>query len=143
MAFSFRYKPVNLSSGKIYRPLIPLTFNGKESIDIFGLLDSGSDMTIIPADMAEAIGINLENEISGISGSSIKAWESFISLKFGKGHEIYEFKIPVLVPQDTEYSKIIIGRQGFFNQFKIIFIENEKRIEFKKDTNLNYLSNKV
>ena len=67
MVFSLKYKPIKLSSNKIiYRPLVPINFNGKkEKIDIFGLLDSGSDITIIPIDLAEILEIEFigDNEI--------------------------------------------------------------------------------
>ena len=40
--------------------------------------------------------------------------------------------VPILVPIEQEDVSIIIGRAGFFDQFKITFIEAEKKIEFKK-----------
>ena len=140
MTFSFKYKPTNFLSGRIYRPLIPLTFNGKESIDLFGLLDSGSDMTVIPLDLWNVLGLEFdeENEVSGIEGPPIKAKQGIVLISFGRGHELYNFKIPVLVPESNQYSKIIIGRQGFFDQFKITFIEKDKRVEFKKEGGLVY-----
>ena len=76
MTFTFKYKSVKLKSGKnILRPMIPLTIQAKEKIDLVGILDSGSDITIIPKEIAEAVGIDLqeENEISGISGIPVKA----------------------------------------------------------------------
>ncbi len=134
MTFSFKYKPEKLKSGTIiYRPLIPLTLEGKEKFDVFSILDSGSDITIIPIEIAEFLDIKYvkENEVSGITGSSIKAKEGKLKISFGKGHENYIFEIPILVP-DKENLSVIIGRAGFFNQFKITFIESEKRMEFKK-----------
>jgi predicted aspartyl protease len=141
MTFTFKYKSVKLKSGKnILRPMIPLTIQAKEKIDLVGILDSGSDITIIPKEIAEAVGIDLqeENEISGISGIPVKARQAKVSVNFGRGHEIYSFNIPVLIPE-KENIPIIIGRMGFFEQFKITFAEADKKIEFKKViTNLLY-----
>ena len=97
------------------------------------MLDSGSDITIIPKELAEVMKIEYgdENEVSGISGATVKAREGKISIQFGKGREIYNFEIPILVPE-KEGLNLIIGRLGFFTQFKITFLEAEKRIEFKK-----------
>lgn len=135
MSFNFKYRPVILKSGsKIYRPLIPIKIKGsKSSFDTLAILDSGSDTTIIPKEIAEVIGIDCKNEnsISGISGAPLKAKEGKINVEFGKAREIYNFDIPVLVPE-KENLAVIIGRMGFFEQFKIIFDESKKRIEFKK-----------
>ena len=134
MSFNFKYKSVRLKSGEIIpRPMIPLTLNGKEKIDVIGMLDSGSDMTLIPLELAEILEINYthENEVFGISGIPVKSKEGKISITFGKGHETYNFEIAVLVPQ-KENMPMIIGRAGFFNQFKITFFESERKIEFKK-----------
>lgn len=134
MTFSFKYKPVKLKSGIIHRPIIPLAFREKQSLSVFAMLDSGSDLTVIPLEVAEELGLELkdENEISGISKKPVKAKESSVVIEFGKGHEIYSFRVPVLVPIEAEDMPIIIGREGFFNQFKIIFNEQRKEIEFKK-----------
>jgi len=134
MTFSFKYKATKLKSGElIHRPLIPITISGKVKLDIMGILDTGSDMTIIPKEIAEIIGIEYtkDNEVSGISGVRVKAREGKINIVFGKGREVYSFNIPVLVPEKEGLS-IIIGRLGFFDQFKIIFSETEKKIIFKK-----------
>lgn len=134
MSFHFKYKAVILKSGsKIYRPLIPLRIKAKDSFDALAILDSGSDTTIIPKEIAEVIGIEYKNDnyISGISGIPIKAKEGKVNIEFGKGREVYSFEIPVLIPE-KENLAVIIGRFGFFEQFKITFDESRKRIEFKK-----------
>ncbi|MEK6792315.1 MAG: hypothetical protein AABX96_04560 [Nanoarchaeota archaeon] len=133
MSFSFKYKAVQLKSGKfIFRPMIPLAI-GEEKINVFRILDSGSDITIIPKELAEVMKIDYgsENEVSGISGVPVKSKEGRINVHFGKGREFYNFDIPILVPE-KEGLNFIIGRLGFFEMFKIIFLEAERRIEFKK-----------
>ncbi len=136
MTFSFRYKPIKLKSDNvIYRPLIPFTLEGKdEKIDFLAMLDSGSDISIIPREIAETLGIQYgkNNEITGISGSPVNSKEGKIKVIFGKGREIYHFEIPILVPIDNINVPIIIGRAGFFEQFRITFLEAERRIDFKK-----------
>lgn len=140
MVFSFKYKSIKLKSGEIiHRPMIPISINGKERLDIIGILDSGSDMTILPKEIAEVVGIDYQkdNEISGISGNILKAKQGKINIIFGKAREFYNFDIPVLVPeQDVQ---IIIGRLGFFERFKITFVEDERKISFKKQESfINY-----
>jgi hypothetical protein len=116
--------------------MIPLII-GKEKLNVFGILDSGSDITIIPKELAEVMEIFYgdDNEVSGISGIPVRAKEGKISVQFGKGREFYNFDIPILVPE-KEGLNLIIGRLGFFSQFKITFSEAERKIEFKKMFNI-------
>ena len=135
MSFSFKYKSVLLPSGdRISRPMIPLTIGRIPKMDIIAILDSGSDITIIPKEIAKEIGIEYsgENELSGITGNPIKVKEGKMAVVFGRDREHYNFEVPILVPIEQEDVSIIIGRAGFFDQFKITFIEAEKKIEFKK-----------
>jgi len=143
MSFSFKYKSVRLPSGTIYRPLIPLTFNGDVNLNVFALLDSGSDMTLINREMAELLGIDSrkDNLIFGVSKIPVNVNESELTISFGKGHEHYTFKIPVMIISEHINIPIIIGRTGFFDEFKITFIQSEKRVEFKKAGGLLYLKN--
>jgi hypothetical protein len=133
MSFSFKYRSIQLRSGRfISRPMIPLVI-GREKLNVFGMLDSGSDITIIPKELAEVMEIEYGeyNEVSGISGVAVRAREGKINVQFGKGREMYIFDIPILVPE-KEGLNLIIGRLGFFNQFKITFLEEERRVEFRK-----------
>lgn len=135
MSFFFRYKPVVLKSGAIiHRPMIPFVAIGKERFNFFGMLDSGSDNTIIPIEIADALEIEFvgENELLGITRKPVVVKEGKMGIRFGRGNEFYEFQVPVLVPIVEEDIPIIIGREGFFNHFKITFNESERKIEFKK-----------
>ena len=91
-------------------------------------------MSVIPKEIAEIIGVEYlgEDELSGITGTKIKAKQGKINILFGKGRENYKIQIPVIVPEKEDIS-IIIGRLGFFENFKITFSEREKKIIFKKD----------
>ncbi|MEK6894900.1 MAG: hypothetical protein AABX48_00075 [Nanoarchaeota archaeon] len=135
MTFSFNYKQTILKSGKIiYRPLIPITLIGSnESLDVIGILDSGSDMSIIPKSIAEVIGVKYlgEDEISGITGKPIKSKQGVINVEFGKDREKTNFQIPVVIPEKEDVT-IIIGRLGFFQNFDITFQERKRKIHFKR-----------
>ena len=65
-------------------------------------------MTIIPKEVAEVLDIKYikENEVSGITGVAIKSKEGKLRVSFGKGHEIYSFEIPILVPEKENLSVI-------------------------------------
>lgn len=93
-----------------------LILEREDKRSILAILDTGSDITIIPKDMAEVLKIEYkgENEILGISRMPVKAKEGRLRVTFGKGIEIYNFEIPVLVPIDRE--KIPVSIEDFLNK---------------------------
>ncbi len=72
MAIAFRYKSVKRPDGSFVKaPLVPVTFIGKESFDTFALIDSGADISAMPRETAEILGLNIKGEVStayGIGG---------------------------------------------------------------------------
>ena len=52
-----------------------------------------------------------------------------------QGHENYSFDIPVKVVLDPKSNiPVLIGREGFFEEFEITFDERRERISLKKVT---------
>ncbi|GEM_PF-6353436 len=76
MSVTFRYKKtIWLGNEERYVPMIPITLIGKEeSFDTFGLLDSGADLSVLPKEVAEIIGVPIDEKtkelIRGVSGNS-------------------------------------------------------------------------
>lgn len=139
MALVFKYKRIDRPEPfpSEAAPAIPVTLIGsKEKIDVIGLLDSGADFSFIPYDMAEVLGLNLSQkpqDIGGISGT-VLAIPSTMKINVQKGRENYTITVGVYVSakdMDDNFP-ILIGRNGFFEQFKITFIEAEKRIHLKR-----------
>jgi len=86
MTLSFRYKKVG---DNIYRPIIPLQFNTKDgtAVTIAGLLDSGSDVILMPKDVAASLGLDLgkkTHEIDGVGGK-VKVAKASIRVKLDDG----------------------------------------------------------
>lgn len=133
---TYYYKPVpyKKSDGsiiEILRPLIPIRIGlnhrpSKFAIDC--LVDSGSDRNLFPAELAEAIDIKVKSVtgkcILGIGDSQLKAYTHKIEIY------IHGQKKTVDVDFCYEQRLPLLGREGFFNQFKnIIFDENAKFVE--------------
>lgn len=139
MALTFKYKRIDRPKPfpSEAAPAIPVTLIGsKEKIDVIGLLDSGADFSFIPYDMAEVLGLDISQnpqDIGGISGT-VLAIPSHMKVNIKKGREDYTFDVGVYVSvkEMQDEFPILIGRDGFFEQFKITFIEAEKRIHLKK-----------
>lgn len=135
MTITFRYKSVKRPDGTLVKtPSIPLTFIGKESFDTVALLDSGADISAMPKDIAEILGLNLRGKVSfayGIGGKA-RCVETKVTILIAKGHESYRFTIPMKVILDKYDFPILLGRAGFFDKFVITFDQQEKKVLLKK-----------
>ncbi|MBI2667875.1 aspartyl protease family protein [Candidatus Woesearchaeota archaeon] len=140
MTITFNYKTIERPDPfpSESAPAIPITLIGsKDKIDIIGLLDSGADYSVIPKDMAEILGLDLSSkseEIGGIGGN-VKAIKTKMKINISKGRENYTFLIGVYAVEDDmkDDFPILIGREDFFDKFKITFIESKKKIYIKRD----------
>ncbi len=116
-----------------------MTLSGSATkFDFMVLIDSGADISAIPKQIAELLGLDLsaeKEETFGISGS-VPAVESKIRIEFGKPHERYSFDIPVkVILADYDFPPLI-GRKVFFDKFVISFKQNEGKVELKAVTNI-------
>lgn len=125
-------------TGDIRRPIIPLQFNLKDGtpVTVAGLLDSGSDVILIPKDIAESLELNISkktNEIDGVGGK-VKVAKSRIRVRLDDGKRVY--RIPHTLEVNVQLSgnvfdDILIGRVPFFEEFIIEFNENAKRVRLR------------
>ncbi|MCP4259345.1 MAG: hypothetical protein GY774_17820 [Planctomycetes bacterium] len=120
----------------IHRPIIPLQFTLKNGtpVTIAGLLDSGSDVILIPKDIAESLGLDIgkkANEIDGVGGK-VKVAKSRIRVRLDDGRRIYRIPhaLEVCVQlSGNVFDDILIGRVPFFGEFVIEFNEGAKRVK--------------
>ena len=133
MTLSFNYKSVKRPDGtEVKIPSIPILIHGEENIDTIGLLDSGADISAISKDFAELLGLNLKGKKSpawGIGGK-VDAVDTKMNITIEKGHEHYNFQIPVKVILDDydfvqkeigKYAKIIREKYNYKNTLNMIF----------------------
>lgn len=138
MAITFRYVHVPRADGTLRKaPFIPIFVRTEENrlIKIIALVDSGADTTVLPKGLALVLGLKEENEIieTGGIGGKVKVKKSKIQFQISGSRESYPLTIPVLVLQDdSEDMPLILGRQGFFENFHITFRQNEEKITIKK-----------
>ena len=137
MTITFKYKTVKRPDGSTVKtPSIPVTLKGKEQFDTIALIDSGADISAIPLDIAQILGLNLDADKSvayGIGGK-VDSIETKMNITVEKGHEHYSFFIPVKVILGKFDFPPLIGRLGFFNKFIISFDQERKRVSLKKIT---------
>jgi len=110
-------------------------FNPKNKIKILypvGLVDSGSDITIIDYEFAEELGIEIKKgpkiKVYGIGEGKIEVWFSLVGfiLEDDNGNQPITYQdlvgftyesFPLTMPQQTA----ILGTVGFFRHLKVTF----------------------
>ena len=135
MSISFKYKKIKRADGVERKlPYIPIEIKGNSYwIQTMALLDSGADISIIPKDLAELLGLDLTGEktkANGIGGE-ITVINSRVLVRIKNPHEKYEFEIPIQIILEETKAPPIIGRDGFFDKFIIEFNHYEEKIKLK------------
>ena len=135
MAITFRYKTVKRPDGtQVKTPSIPILLMGKERFETVALLDSGADISVIPLSLAELLGleINSKKVIAYGIGGQVDSVDTSVNILIEKGHEKYNFKMPVKVILEKYDFPILLGRVGFFDKFIISFDQQNEKITLKK-----------
>jgi predicted aspartyl protease len=137
MSLTYKYKKVKRPNDvEIKSPSIPVTLSGTGGkYQFIALLDSGADISVIPKDVADLLGLDLtgeKEETRGIGGK-VPAVQSKLTIELGKPHEGYTYDLPVKVILDgaDEEIPILLGRAGFFDKFIITFNQKEERVILK------------
>lgn len=122
LLITFPYKAD--AKGNVF-PIIPLTLkSGNKKKDFFALVDSGATISIFRAEVADILGIEIEKGeqlyLGGVGGH-IKGYLHELPIEVaGK-----KFICPIVFSREYAVSFSLLGRQGFFRQFKIIFEEKK------------------
>ncbi len=117
--------------GQILKPIVPVTIIGtKRGINVFMLLDSGADLSLIPYSAGQAIGLELDikarGEVQGIGEGSIPYILSQVRIKIGDVET--PARIGWVLIEDVP---LILGRLDVFRSFVVEFREFENRILLK------------
>lgn len=134
MTISFKYKTVKRPTGnEVKTPSIPIFLSGKDKIDTIALLDSGADISAMPKDMAEILGLDLSGKRSsayGIGGKT-ETVDTTVGITIKKGHEKYSFTMPIKVILGEYDFPVLLGRVGFFEKFIISFNQVDEKVSLK------------
>ena len=132
MVLSYSYFP----NRPLPRPIIPvrLRYNDK-LLDVGMLLDSGSDFSMIPVTISDALGMNIERlkktKTIGIGGIPIEVKMSELDLILKRGREEYELSIPVQINLNPDVIPLL-GRTPLFDEFDVIFRQWKNQINLKR-----------
>jgi len=137
---TFRYKEVTRPDGTTVRcPVIPIRLFKRtekgENIDALALLDSGADVSAMSLDFAELFSLNLSApKIPGFGvGGEVKLIPSKVKIRvLSKRHGHLDFVIPIHVAPRKYNLPILLGRKGFFSNFKITFNQGSQKVTMKQ-----------
>lgn len=130
-----KHKFPYVKAGIWYRPIIPITIRYlKREITYLALLDSGADFNIFHGDIAKLLGIDLSKQKNSMSFGGIREGASgkgyFMPIELGINNKF--FTTTTVFSNDISSNGYgILGEQGFFNNFKILFNYSAKNIEIK------------
>ena len=114
-----------------YKPVVPVIFKYKDrKFPYQALIDTGADISIIHAEIAEQLGINLENgdkyPFGGIYGIGV-GYIHKVNLEIG-GHTFQD--VPMIFTRDINpYGFGILGHEGLFDRAKLVFELAKKQFE--------------
>ena len=115
-------------------PIISIRLlNDDRHVDCNALIDSGANACLFPTELGEYIGLQIVNEYEhkfyGIGGATLTAYFHRIKVEVG-GHK-YDSRI------GFTYDKLpfpLLGQNGFFSLFVVIFDLSKEVIELKHKT---------
>lgn len=129
MAVKFSFEDGGRTSlGHIYRPIAKVTFHSPKvatSVDVWMVVDTGADYTILPRHISEKLRISFEkdcikDQTFGVGGNqTIYFYRSKISVTIGH----VKRKVPVAF-FDTDEVPPLLGRLGFLETFDAEFLKN-------------------
>lgn len=132
---SFNYRGTKIGDSIVLRPVIPITLDYKGNIlQTEGIIDSGSDITMVTRTLAEGLGIDIkgsQNEVGGITGK-IKTIFDVINMRINESFNLPATKIFIPSENDEDIDQVILGRNPLFEKFDIIFEERFKRVTLRK-----------
>ncbi|MES2930316.1 MAG: hypothetical protein V4665_00835 [Patescibacteria group bacterium] len=113
----------------MYRPIIGLELShNEEHFSCIGLIDSGCDTTLINAEIADALRIDISKckkvKVSGIADKGIDSFTSTVNIKVEGFKDFLEMDV-IFVP-DMRFGALL-GQKDFFEKFKVKFEKKNKK----------------
>lgn len=119
--------------GDVFRPVAKVSFMSPSKkdnwSDIWMIVDTGADFTILPKYVSQDLGISLENDCIldttvGVGGEQkIHLFRGKIKTKIGN----LERKVPIAF-FDSDEVPPLLGRLGFLETFEATFSKNHKLV---------------
>jgi hypothetical protein len=132
----FKYSQYPTPDGKnIYRPSVPIVLkNGSSFILVEAVIDSGADFTIFPIEIAGVLNLKLDKNSKknfiGAGSNPFTVYPSPVKIEHilrQSGFRSLKWKTDVYFAESQP--AILLGNQGFLDQFVVTFDGKKKEIE--------------
>ena len=117
-------------------PRLPLTLKLNEtSIEVFGLVDSGATINVLPFSVGQKLGATWDSQkaVIRLAGNMANSLAQPIVVKAEIGHFSPVLLAFAWVSHDN--TPVILGQTNFFNEFEVCFFRNSLEFEVKPKKN--------
>lgn len=131
MTFPYRRYTVLDPSGRerfLYRPDIEIRVtHGVRVVALYGLLDTGADMVLLPAGVMGVLGVARDRtragRVRGFGSSPSEVEFATVTLQVGSGRGTLSWpaRVGLLATWPEEQNVVILGRTGFLEYFDVLF----------------------
>ena len=138
MTFGYREYEVVPTPGQpgsvIYRPVIPVRITGPAGkAVIHGLLDTGSDVTVLPAFVLGLIGAKYDGDeharFQGVGGQTVKVHYSTVQMALDHATGLWQWPAKVGFLEGRNIA--ILGYAGFLEHFNTTFNTARHRVTLR------------
>ncbi|MEX0610644.1 MAG: hypothetical protein WD738_02330 [Pirellulales bacterium] len=150
---SFRYASYEVDpsptvpSGVPYRPEVTIDVIGRRRIEtIQALVDTGSDETVFPASLANAIGVQIDyasaGQASAVGGHTVQLVPGSVVLQITEGERKYRWQTVVgfLEVEQPEDEVALLGYAGFLEFFRATFDSQSHELELTPNDSFPHAS---
>ena len=116
--------------------MIPVVIRAKYVTKLYALVDSGATISLFHISVADDAGIDLKDAkkeyLAGVGGYVPAYVKKEVELEI---EDLGELKIPIAFTEYIFSDLAILGRQGFFDYFEIVFREWRRELELRPRLN--------
>jgi hypothetical protein len=118
----------------VYSPIIIVSLlYGNVGLDIQAVVDSGADTTLIPAEVAAALGIQWAKLSAGAVGGGVGGRIEMRPVDLTMRYAGWKYTGPVMIAQPKGMPVVLLGRNDFFQSFVARFHWFKSPPEFHLD----------
>jgi len=121
----------NLSVKLVHLPVIPITVeNNGKMFDALCLVDSGAQYCVLDAEIGRSLGLVIEEgervSLSGVQEPRFSAYLHDITYRLDER----SYPATIAFVDNAQMGYGILGRNGFFDYFKVCFDQRRKKVTF-------------
>jgi predicted aspartyl protease len=105
------------------------------TLDFFGLLDTGADETYLTRQLAERLGLEIQQQsectLESASGEMSVSYAGVV-IELSDGKDIHQWRTTVGIT-DQDWAEAILGHSGFLEYFDVLFRGKDREVEITRN----------